>query len=100
MPAKNTLTAADAKILGERFQARLSAIGDSPHHDGPSTRPPFSGTPDGLAAAERPHALAEQVAVTVGGLDAGPNGKASRRAKKQPRSDAVRAFGQDGSPAR
>jgi len=30
MTAKNTLTAADAKILKERFQAKLSAIGDSP----------------------------------------------------------------------
>src|SRR5439155_8594569 len=29
LPAKNTLTAADAKIVEERFQARLFAIGDS-----------------------------------------------------------------------
>ena len=29
LPAKNTLTAADAKIVEERFQARLSAIGPS-----------------------------------------------------------------------
>ncbi len=55
MTAQNTLTAADAKILEERFQARLSAIGDSPHRDGPSAGPPFSGRPDDLAAAERPH---------------------------------------------
>ena len=27
LPAKNTLTAADAKIVEERFRARLSAIG-------------------------------------------------------------------------
>jgi hypothetical protein len=33
-----------------------------------------------IAAAERPHALAEQAAVTVGGPDAGASGKASRRA--------------------
>jgi hypothetical protein len=35
MPAKNTLTAADAKILEERFQARLSAIGDTRTMTGP-----------------------------------------------------------------
>jgi hypothetical protein len=29
LPAKNTLTAADAKIVEERFQARLSTIGDT-----------------------------------------------------------------------
>ena len=29
LPAKNTLTAADAKMVEERFQARLSAIGDA-----------------------------------------------------------------------
>src|SRR5258705_6064177 len=29
LPAKNTLTAADAKIVEERFRARLSAIGPS-----------------------------------------------------------------------
>jgi hypothetical protein len=93
MPAKNTLTAADAKMLEERFKARLCAIGDSPHHDGPSEGLPLSGTPDGLAPAGRPHAPAEQAAVTVGGPDAGASDKASRRAKKQPRRDVVHALG-------
>ena len=32
LPAKNTLTAADAKMVEERFQARLSTISDSPSH--------------------------------------------------------------------
>jgi ERF superfamily len=93
MPAKNTLTAADAKMLEERFKARLSAIGGSPHHDGPCDGPPLSGTTDSLAAAGRPHALSEQAAVTVGEPDAGASDKASRRATKQPRRDVVHALG-------
>ena len=93
LPAKNTLTAADAKMVEERFKARLSTMSDSPHSDGPSEGPPLSGTPDGLAPAGRPHALAEQGAVTVGGPDAGASHKASRRAKKQPRRDVVHALG-------
>jgi ERF superfamily len=94
LPAKNTLTASDARVVEERFRERLSAIGDSPHHDGPSERPPLSGTTDGLLAPTgRPHALAEQAAVTVGGPGAGASDKASRRAKKQPRRDVVHALG-------
>ena len=42
MPAKNTLTAADAKMVEERFKARLSTMSDSPHPDGPSEGPPLS----------------------------------------------------------
>ena len=45
LPAKNTLTAADAKIVEERFQTRLSTISDGQVPDG--TTP--AGTPDGLA---------------------------------------------------
>src|SRR5205807_3024521 len=36
LPAKNTLPAADAKIVEERFQARLSTIGDGPAGSEPS----------------------------------------------------------------
>jgi ERF superfamily len=94
MPAKNTLTAADAKMLEERFKAKLSTMSDSPHPDGPSEGPPLSRTPDGLLAPTgRPHALAEQGAVTVGGPDVGASHKASRRAKKQPPRDVVHALG-------
>jgi ERF superfamily len=94
MPAKNTLTAADAKMVEERFKARLSTMSDSPHPDGPSEGPPLSGTPDGLLAPTgRPHALVEQGAVTVGGPEVGASDKASRRAKKQPRRDVVHALG-------
>jgi hypothetical protein len=90
MPAKNTLTAADAKMVEERFKARLATMSDSPHHDGPSEGPPLSGTPDGLLAPTgRPHALAEQGAVTVGG----PDVNYRHKAKTQPRKDVVNALG-------
>jgi len=41
LPAKNALTAVDAKIVEERFQARLSAISDGQVPDGttPAVRP-------------------------------------------------------------
>src|SRR6266550_7882438 len=46
LPAKNTLTAADAKMVEERFRARLSAIGLS---HGAFDRPAEAGMPDDLA---------------------------------------------------
>jgi hypothetical protein len=51
LPAKNTLTAADAQIVEERFQARLSTIGDGlvpsePSHAGPVQREMPTSQPD------------------------------------------------------
>jgi ERF superfamily len=63
LPAKNTLSAADAKIVEERFQAKLSTFGESLYVDG-------TGAPD--AGATRKH---------------------SRRAKNQLRQDVVQALG-------
>jgi len=63
LPAKNTLNAADAKIVEERFQAKLSTFGESLYADG-------TGAPD--AGATRKH---------------------SRRAKNQSREDVVQALG-------
>ena len=82
LPAKNTLTAADAKIVEERFRARLSAIG------------PSHGTCDRPAEGyEPPHAVAEQTGVSSAS-DADTRQKAPMRAtKKQSRSDAIRALG-------
>jgi hypothetical protein len=48
LPAKNTLTAGDAKIVEERFQARLSGISDSQAPIAISDSPAAEGTPDGL----------------------------------------------------
>ena len=90
LPAKNTLTAADAKMVEERFRARLSAIG--PSH-GTCDPPAEGGMPDGLADHEPPHAVPDQTAVS-GASDAGTRQKAPMRAsKKQSRSDAIRALG-------
>jgi ERF superfamily len=93
LPAKNTLTAADAKIVEERFRARLSTVSDSQDHDGTFEGPALGGTPDGLAPAGSPHAVADQSAASVGGPDAGPSYNASTRVKKQSRRDVVRALG-------
>ena len=79
LPAKNTLTAADAKIVEEQFRARLSAI-DASH-----------GTCDRPAEGyEPPHAVADQ----TGASDADTRQNAPIGAtKKQSRSDAIRALG-------
>jgi hypothetical protein len=90
LPAKNTLTAADAKIVEEQFRARLSAIGP-PH--GTCDRPAEGGTPDDLAGHEPPHDVPDQTVVS-GASDAGTRQKAPMRTtKKQSRSDAIRALG-------
>src|SRR5947209_11891724 len=89
LPAKNTLTAADAKMVEERFRARLSAIG--PSH-GTCDRPAEDGMPDDLAGHEPPHAVPDQAGVS-GASDAGTHQKAPMPAsKKQSRSDAIRAL--------
>ena len=82
LPAKNTLTAADAKIVEERFRARLSAI-DASH-----------GTCDRPAEGyEPPHAVSEQTGVSSAS-DAATRQKAPMPVtKKQSRSDAIRALG-------
>jgi len=90
LPAKNTLTTADAKMVEERFRARLSAIGPS---YGTCDRPAEGGMPDDLAGHEPPHAVPDQTAVS-GVSDAGTRQEAPTRAsKKQSRSDAIRALG-------
>jgi hypothetical protein len=79
LPVKNTLTAADAKIVEERFQARLSTIGDSGIPDEIS---------DQLGSCRTANAVQDQSAVSAGGPKAG-----TREIKKRNRSSAVRALG-------
>jgi hypothetical protein len=93
LPAKNTLTAADAKIVEGRFQARLSTIGDGRAPDGTSDHPAPGGAPDGLAHGEPPHAVADQAVVSVGQPDAGGSQKAAAVGGKRSRSATVRASG-------
>ena len=75
LPAKNTLTAADAKIVEERFRARLCAIG------------PSHGTCDRPAECyEPPHAVPEQTGVSSAS-------DAATRQKAPMRADTIRALG-------
>jgi hypothetical protein len=74
LPAKNTLTALDAKIVEERFQARLSTISDG--SDG--TTPP--GTPNGVAPDRPSHAVPDKNLAFAGRADADTSQKASTAA--------------------
>jgi ERF superfamily len=86
LPAKNTLTAADAKIVEERFQARLSNISDGDACEGSTAR----RTPDDLGAGG-PAALAGQGVLAVGVPDSVAAHKGARR--NQSRRDVIRALG-------
>jgi ERF superfamily len=72
LPAKNTLTAIDAKIVEERFQDRLSTISDGRAPDG--TTP--AGTPDGPAPDRPPLAVPDKKLVSAGRADADSSQKA------------------------
>jgi hypothetical protein len=84
LPAKNALTAGDAKVVEERFQARLSAISDG-HSDGTTS----AGTPEGLAPDRPPHA----VLAATGRADADTNQRDSMRAQKRSRSGVAHVLG-------
>jgi hypothetical protein len=85
LPAKNTLTAVDAKIVEERFQSRLSTIGDGGAPDGTN---PASAPPD-LPA----HAVPDKNLMSAGRADMDTNQKVSTAAKKRSRSGVIRALG-------
>jgi hypothetical protein len=86
LPAKNTLTAADARIVEERFQARLSTIGDGQASQEISDDPNPAGAVNGLGPDQRRDAVA--------GPNDGHSHKGLRRAKNQTRSDdTVRSLG-------
>jgi hypothetical protein len=87
LAAKNTLTAADARIVEEQFKARLSSMGENRYPEGPP------GTPDGLASTEPPYFPADRGGASVGGPNAGGSNKASPRVKKRSRSDLIHALG-------
>jgi hypothetical protein len=90
LPAKNTLTTADAKMVEDQFRARLSAI--CPSH-GTCDGPAAGAVPDDLAGHEPAHAVPGQTGVS-GALDAGRRQDASMpTTKKQSRSDTIRALG-------
>ena len=76
------LTAADAKIVEERFQARLSKFSDGEASEGSTPR---SSRNDLL--------VADQGVLAVGEPHSGAAHKGARRPKRQSRNDAVQALG-------
>jgi len=89
LPAKNTLTAADAKMVEEQFAARVSAISPS---DGTLDGSARCGTPADRTPHEPPHAVPDQ-SIVSGASDTGTRRKALRRAKKHTRGDVIRSLG-------
>jgi ERF superfamily len=101
LPAKNTLTAADAKIVEARFQARLSTISDGRVSDGPARgeTPPGQAS-DGPGPAVTPARLApdepavsDQAVVSASRTNAGARQNAPKGSRKRPRGGPVRALG-------
>jgi hypothetical protein len=89
LPAKNALTAVDAKIVEERFQARLSTISDGQVPEG--TTP--ADTPDGLALDQPPDPLPDKNLMSADPAEADTSQKASTATKKRSRSGMIRALG-------
>ena len=89
LPAKNTLTDADAKMVEEQFAARLSEI--SPP-DGTNDGSDRHGTPDDPSPHEPPHAVPDQ-SIVSGASDAATRRRAPTRAKKHARGDVIRSLG-------
>ena len=92
LPAKNTLTAPDAKIVEERFQARLSKICPQPIPDETSDGP-VPGEPLDVPAGKPSLTGSNQSVAPSGRSDPGANQKSSTRAKKQSPIEVIRALG-------
>ena len=82
LPVKNTLTAGDAKILEDRFQARLSEISGGCSPDGTTSADPL----DNVAPHQPPHAVPDKNVLSVGKADT----KACPVPKKRSRTGAIR----------
>jgi hypothetical protein len=89
LPAKNSLTAADAKMVEEQFAARLSAISPPEGTRDGSDR---HGTPDDPSPHEPRHAVPDQ-SVVFSASNTSTRQKATTRAKKHTRCDAIRSLG-------
>jgi hypothetical protein len=85
LPAKNTLTTVDAKIVEERFQARLFTISDGGAPDGTN---PASAPPD-LPA----HAVPDKNLISASRADMDTSQKVPPASKKRSRSGVIRALG-------
>jgi hypothetical protein len=95
LPAKNTLTAADAKMVEDRFQAKLSSISGSGdpgglcENSGGASDGPFPGGTNSNPA----HAVPDQSMMSTGLVDAVSSEKAPPAAAKRSRRSAVGALG-------
>ena len=93
LSAKNTLSAADAKIVEQRFRERLATIanGLEPSEASeslPTAEPLRSAAPIRMAAQSKSDLVLEQT-----GARTDPSQKGSSRAKKQSRQEIVRPLG-------
>jgi hypothetical protein len=86
------MTTPDAKMVEERFQARLSKINEQLTPDGTTDRPAGGGTPAEYPEAP-PHALLDQSEMLVGGPVVKASQKAMAVGRKRSPSDVVRALG-------
>jgi hypothetical protein len=96
LPAKNTLTAADARLVEQRFQARLSAIGDTTPPGDPRERSggaAAGGLVAGATISDPHHAVPDQSAVSAGSAEAARSEKAPDLVGKRSRRTAVGSLG-------
>jgi ERF superfamily len=89
--AKNTLTAADARMVEQRFQARLGAIGYPGAASWPQERSggAMAGPVSDGTIADPPHAIPDQTAVSAGSAGAATTEKAPDLVGKRSRKTAV-----------
>src|SRR5262245_4518771 len=94
LPAKNTLTAADAKIVEERFQVKLSTFSDILRGEETAEEAQAPGeTPYGLASARPLHAIRGQVVAAGRRSTSKAANKSSRHPKKQSHQNVIQALG-------
>src|ERR1700732_4740375 len=95
LPAKNTLTAADAKIVEERFQARLSRISESgdPGEPCASSAGASGVLAPGETPADPPHAVPDQSVKSAVRADSVSSQKAAPLVAKRSRRSAMGALG-------
>jgi ERF superfamily len=89
LPAKNTLNAADAKMVEEQFAARLSAISPPDETRDGSDR---HRTPDDPSPHEPRHAVPDR-SVVSGASNTSTRREATTRAKKHTRCGVIRSLG-------
>jgi hypothetical protein len=93
LPAKNTLTAADAKIVEERFQVRLSEIDQQLTAGASRDRAISRSTPDLPTVGDPPQPAPSQTDLSAGGRLNPASQKAAAVGRKRSPSNSVQALG-------